>query len=71
MGRQVGHRQLLLEHSPAARHGWSPPAGSGRRTYALLRVPFGRHQALGLVQALIADVLEGLKPGGGHRGLAP
>ena len=37
---------------------------AGNCTYALLRVPFGWHQAPGLVQALIADLLRDLDPDG-------
>ena len=40
-------------------------------TYAFLRVPFGWHQAPGLVQALISDLLGDLGRGGGGGGTVP
>ena len=65
VGHQTGHSKLLLEC------GASPPplantirvAAQGHR-YAFLRVPFGWHQARGLVQALISDLLRDLGRGG-------
>ena len=64
MGNQTGHSKLLLERrAPPPLTNTIRVAAQGH-TYAFLRVPFGWHQAPGLVQALISDLLKDLGRGG-------
>ena len=65
VGHQTGHSELLLEcGAPPPPLASTIRVAAQGRTYAFLRVPFGWHQAPGLVQALISDLLGDLGRGG-------